>query len=224
VPLACKNKAGDAGGAANLARRAHECAPFNACTKVLYGFVLQRKRDPDPAPALPEFKRLSKEMPKTPGSKPARDTSSDIDAGLVREIALLLSETDLSEIEVERGDLRIRVARQTFAAPAPATAATYIAAPAAVPAAAAAAPAAPEHDQADVLKSPMVGTVYLRPSPESKPFVEVGAHVTAGQKVLLVEAMKTFNDIVAHKSGTVTALLVDDANPVEYDQPLMVIA
>jgi len=167
-------------------------------------------------------------MPKTPGSKPARDTSSDIDAGLVREIALLLSETDLSEIEVERGDLRIRVARQAYA-PAPVATAAYMAAApmgvapmAAAPVAAA--PAAPEHDHADVLKSPMVGTVYLRPSPESKPFIEIGSHVTAGQKVLLVEAMKTFNDIVAHKSGTVTALLVDDASPVEYDQPLMVIA
>jgi acetyl-CoA carboxylase biotin carboxyl carrier protein len=162
-------------------------------------------------------------MPKTPGSKPARDTSSDIDSGLVREIALLLSETDLSEIEVERGDLRIRVARQTYAAPAPVAAHTYVAAaPAAAPVAAA--PAAPEHDHADVLKSPMVGTAYLRPSPESKPFIEIGSHVTVGQKVLLVEAMKTFNDIVAHKSGTVTALLIDDASPVEYDQPLMVIS
>ncbi len=103
-------------------------------------------------------------MPKTPGSKPARDTSSDIDAGLVREIALLLSETDLSEIEVERGDLRIRVARQTFAAPAP-VAAAYVAAPPAMAVAAPAAPAAPEHDHADVLKSPMVGTVYLPPEP-----------------------------------------------------------
>jgi acetyl-CoA carboxylase biotin carboxyl carrier protein len=164
-------------------------------------------------------------MPKTPGSKPARETSSDIDAGLVREIALLLSETDLSEIEVERGDLRIRVARQAFVAPAPVAAPTYMAAAPAVAApAAAAAPAAPEHNHADVLKSPMVGTVYLRPSPESKPFIEVGSHVSEGQKVLLIEAMKTFNDIVAHKSGTVTALLVDDSNPVEYGQPLLVIA
>jgi acetyl-CoA carboxylase biotin carboxyl carrier protein len=167
-------------------------------------------------------------MPKTPGSKPARDTSSDIDAGLVREIALLLSETDLSEIEVERGDLRIRVARQAFMAPAPVghapLAHAYVAAPPAAAAPAPVAPAAPEHDHADVLKSPMVGTVYLRPSPESKPFIEIGSHVTAGQKVLLIEAMKTFNDIVAHKSGAVIALLVDDGSPVEYDQPLMVIA
>ena len=160
-------------------------------------------------------------MPKTPGSKLARDTSSDIDAGLVREIALLLSETDLSEIEVERGDLRIRVARQAHMAPAP-VAAYVAAAPVAAPIVAAA-PAVPEHDHADVLKSPMVGTVYLRPSPESKPFIEIGSHVAEGQKVLLIEAMKTFNDIVAHKSGTVTAMLVDDSSPVEYGQPLLVI-
>ncbi|WP_338052995.1 acetyl-CoA carboxylase biotin carboxyl carrier protein, partial [Rhodoblastus sphagnicola] len=97
-------------------------------------------------------------------------------------------------------------------------------APAAAPLAAAPVAAAPEHDQADVLKSPMVGTVYLRPSPEAKPFIEVGAHVTEGHKVLLVEAMKTFNDIVAHKTGVITAILVEDAQPVEYGQPLMVIA
>jgi acetyl-CoA carboxylase biotin carboxyl carrier protein len=166
-------------------------------------------------------------MPKSPSAKTAREPSSEIDAGLVREIALLLSETDLSEIEVERGDLRIRVARQTYAAQV-AAAPTYVAAaPAAVAPhapAAHAAPAVPEHDHANVLKSPMVGTVYLRPSPESKPFIEIGAHVAEGQKVLLIEAMKTFNDIVAHKSGTVTAMLVDDAQPVEYGQPLLVIA
>jgi acetyl-CoA carboxylase biotin carboxyl carrier protein len=170
-------------------------------------------------------------MPKTPAAKPAQGTASDIDAGLVREIALLLSETDLSEIEVEQGDLRIRVARQTQSPVAcghtPVAAAACVAAPpvAAAPAPApAAAPAGPDYDHADALKSPMVGTVYLRPSPDSKPFIEVGAHVAEGQKVLLVEAMKTFNDIVAHKSGTVTALLVEDSQPVEYGQPLMVIA
>ncbi len=70
----------------------------------------------------------------------------------------------------------------------------------------------------------MVGTVYLRPSPDAKPFIEVGAHVAIGQKVLLVEAMKTFNDIVAHKGGTVTAILVEDGQPVEFGQPLLVIA
>ncbi len=144
----------------------------------------------------------------------------------MREIASLLSETDLTEIEVEKGDLRIRVARQTnYVGPA------VIHAPAHVPVLApahplspAAEPAAPVVDHADALKSPMVGTVYLRPSPDAKPFIEIGAHVSTGQKVLLIEAMKTFNDIVAHKTGTVTAILVEDAQPVEYDQPLLVIS
>jgi acetyl-CoA carboxylase biotin carboxyl carrier protein len=147
-----------------------------------------------------------------------------IDAALVREIALLLSETDLSEIEVEKGGLRIRVARQAYVSAAPMLAA--VPAPRAAPAAGApAALAAPlDADHVDVLKSPMVGTAYLRPSPDSKTFTEVGGHVTEGQKVLLIEAMKTFNDIVAHKTGTVTAILVEDSQPVEYGQPLLVIA
>jgi acetyl-CoA carboxylase biotin carboxyl carrier protein len=159
-------------------------------------------------------------------TKPARsgETGEKIDAKLVREIATLLSETDLTEIEVEKGDLRIRVARQATA-PAP----VYAAAPApvAAPAHPAAAPAEASvslTDNADALKSPMVGTAYLRPSPDSKPFIEIGTHVTAGQKVLLIEAMKTFNDIVAHKSGAVTAILIEDAQPVEYNQPLLVIS
>jgi len=165
---------------------------------------------------------------KTPrlGETSARSgaASERIDAKLVREIATLLSETDLSEIEVEKGDLRIRVARQVSApapvyAPAPAPAA--IAAPVAGVLAEAPASAI---DNADALKSPMVGTVYLRPSPDSKPFIEIGSHVAVGQKVLLVEAMKTFNDIVAHKAGAVTAILVEDGQPVEYGQALLVIA
>ena len=170
-------------------------------------------------------------MPRSSSSaaKPSRtgEAAEKIDASLVREIAALLSESDLTEIEVVKGDLRIRVARQP-GAPAPVFAPppTVIAsatAPAAHIAAIPAETAAPD-DHADALKSPMVGTVYLRPSPDSKPFVEIGSHVAAGQKVLLVEAMKTFNDIVAHKSGTVTAILVDDGQPVEYGQPLLVIS
>jgi acetyl-CoA carboxylase biotin carboxyl carrier protein len=163
-------------------------------------------------------------------TKPARsgETGEKIDAKLVREIATLLSETDLTEIEVEKGDLRIRVARQATApAPVYAAAPAPLTAPVAAPAHPAAAPAeAPVSlaDNADALKSPMVGTAYLRPSPDSKPFIEIGTHVTAGQKVLLIEAMKTFNDIVAHKSGAVTAILIEDAQPVEYNQPLLVIS
>ncbi len=162
-------------------------------------------------------------------SQASEKTSEKIDAKLVREIATLLSESDLTEIEVEKGDLRIRVARQSsFVAPAivhaPAHLPVHAPAPGAHPLAPAAETAAPVIDHADALKSPMVGTVYLRPSPDAKAFIEIGSHVSAGQKVLLVEAMKTFNDIVAHKTGTVTAILVEDAQPVEYDQPLLVIS
>jgi len=150
--------------------------------------------------------------------------------GLLRLVAGLLAESDLSEIEIEKGDLRIRAARMTTAvaptaqfvyAPAPAH-------PAPAPAAKAAAPAPSEiaasaADNPDAVKSPMVGTAYLRPSPEAKPFVEIGSRVALGDKLLLIEAMKTFNDIVAHKSGVVTAMLVEDGQPVEYGEPLVII-
>lgn len=173
-------------------------------------------------------------MTKTPASA-AKTSSVDktasgeeqeqkIDAGLVREIASLLSDSDLTEIEVEKGDLRIRVARQSFVSAAPQGFYPPPPAPIAAPTPSLAAPVEAASDSADVLKSPMVGTAYLRPSPDAKPFVEIGAHVTAGQKLLLVEAMKTFNDIVAHKSGVISALLVEDAQPVEYGQPLAVIS
>ncbi|BBU63320.1 acetyl-CoA carboxylase biotin carboxyl carrier protein subunit [Methylosinus sp. C49] len=161
--------------------------------------------------------------------KAAAAGAAGVDTELLREIARLLGESDLTEIEVQKGDLRIRAAR-TPAAPTHATialpAAAYAPAPipAAAPAArsAAPAPAAPA-EHADALKSPMVGTAYLRPSPDAKPFVEVGARVTAGDKLLLIEAMKTFNDIVAPKGGVVTAILVEDGQPVEYGEPLLVI-
>jgi acetyl-CoA carboxylase biotin carboxyl carrier protein len=162
----------------------------------------------------------------SPAAKPVRtgESGEKIDAKLVREIATLLSESDLTEIEVEKGDLRIRVARQVVAAPVYAQAPAVAAATVAVAAAAPAETPASLADHADALKSPMVGTVYLRPSPDSKPFIEIGTHVTEGQKVLLVEAMKTFNDIVAHKTGTITAILVEDSQPVEYGQALLVIS
>jgi acetyl-CoA carboxylase biotin carboxyl carrier protein len=161
----------------------------------------------------------------SPAAKPLRtgESGEKIDAKLVREIATLLSESDLTEIEVEKGDLRIRVARQVVAAPVYAQAPALAAATVAVAAAAPAETPASLADHADALKSPMVGTVYLRPSPESKPFIEIGDHVVSGHKVLLVEAMKTFNEIVAHKSGAITAILIEDGQPVEYGQPLLVI-
>jgi acetyl-CoA carboxylase biotin carboxyl carrier protein len=91
------------------------------------------------------------------------------------------------------------------------------------PAASSAAPAGDMSDHPGVLKSPMVGTAYLGPAPGAKPFVEIGAKVNQGDRVLIVEAMKTFNDIVAPRSGTVTAFLIEDKQPVEYGQPLMII-
>jgi acetyl-CoA carboxylase biotin carboxyl carrier protein len=151
------------------------------------------------------------------------------DPDLVRELANLIASTDLSEIEVEKGDLRIRVARTVSAAvtipvaaapAAPAHAAVVAPPPTAAETAASAKPGAP-HPGA--VLSPMVGTAYRKPSPEAKSFVEIGSKVQAGDKVLLIEAMKTFNDIVAPRAGTVTALFVEDGTPVEYGEPLLVI-
>lgn len=152
-------------------------------------------------------------------------TKSPIDPELVRELAQLLNETDLSEIEVEKGDLRVRVARTltaTVQVPVASAPAAVAAAPAVVAAAASLDPkGAVAHPGA--VTSPMVGTAYRRPSPEAKPFVEIGQEVKAGERVLLVEAMKTFNDIVAPRAGKVTAILVEDGQPVEYGEPLLVI-
>lgn len=150
---------------------------------------------------------------------------SPIDPDLVRDLAELIAQTDLTEIEVAKGDLRIRVARNITAT---VVAAPVAAAPAAAPAAVALASAPVQTavspiDNPGAVTSPMVGTAYRRPSPDAKPFIEVGSKVQAGDKLLLVEAMKTFNDIVAPRSGTVTAVLVEDGQPVEYGEPLLVI-
>ncbi len=144
---------------------------------------------------------------------------------LLRLIAGLLADSDLSEIEIEKGDLRIRAARGGAAPQAPATFAPtyYQTAPAPAPAAKPAPVVEAQADNANAVKSPMVGTAYLRPNPEAKAFVEIGARVSAGDKLLLIEAMKTFNDIVAPKAGVVTAILVEDGQPVEYGEPLLVI-
>ena len=149
------------------------------------------------------------------------------DPDLVRELANLIADTDLSEIEVEKGDLRIRVARMVtsavtvpVAAPAAPGPAPIVAPPPASTAEASAKSAAPHPG---TVLSPMVGTAYRKPSPEAKNFVEIGSKVQAGDKVLLVEAMKTFNEIVAPRAGTVTAIFVDDGTPVEYGEPLLVI-
>ncbi|WNJ93493.1 acetyl-CoA carboxylase biotin carboxyl carrier protein [Bosea sp. 685] len=148
-------------------------------------------------------------------------TKSPIDPELVRELAQLLNETDLTEIEVEKGDLRVRVARTiTATVQVPASAAPL---PVAAPVAAAPVEGKPSAAHPGAVASPMVGTAYRRASPEAKPFVEVGSIVKAGERVLLVEAMKTFNDIVAPRAGKVVAILVEDGQPVEYGEPLLVI-
>jgi acetyl-CoA carboxylase biotin carboxyl carrier protein len=156
-----------------------------------------------------------------------------IDVKLVRELAKMLDATNLTEIEVEDGDRRIRVARTpavqslaSYAAPAPMVAAPAPAAPAPAapaPAAPAAAPAPAADDHADALKSPMVGTCYLLPEPGAAPFVSVGDTVKAGQTLLIVEAMKVMNPITAPAAGKIKAILVENGQPVEYDQPLLVI-
>jgi acetyl-CoA carboxylase biotin carboxyl carrier protein len=148
-----------------------------------------------------------------------------VDVQLVRDLAALLDDTNLTEIEVEDGDRKIRVARKAGAAavayaPAPVAAAPVAAAPAA--AAPAAAPAAPA-THANAVRSPIVGTAYLSAEPGSPPFAAVGSTVKAGDTVLIVEAMKVMNAIPAPTSGTVKAVLVDNGQPVEYDQPLIVI-
>ncbi|MGE8133725.1 acetyl-CoA carboxylase biotin carboxyl carrier protein [Novosphingobium subterraneum] len=149
-----------------------------------------------------------------------------IDGKLVRELAELLAETGLSEIEVEDGERKIRVARQLTAAPV-AQVAVAAPAPVAAPAAAAApsAPAAaPAEDHANAVKSPMVGTCYLAAEPGAANFVAVGQSVKAGETLLIIEAMKVMNPITAPAAGVVKAILVENAQPVEFDQPLVVIA
>jgi acetyl-CoA carboxylase biotin carboxyl carrier protein len=156
--------------------------------------------------------------------QPDPSASMSIDSALVRQLAELLAETNLSEIEVEDGPRRIRVARvmaaptQTvFAPPAPAPAPGPTAAPAPAPIAAPAEPAG------KAVKSPMVGTAYLGSAPEAPPFVTVGQSVKAGDTLLIIEAMKVMNPITAPFAGTVTAVLIESAQPVEYDQPLVMI-
>ena len=147
--------------------------------------------------------------------------SMQVDTDLVRELAAMLNDTGLSEIEVEDGERKIRVSRNMTAIAAPMMAAPVAAA--AAPAPAAAAPSAPAIS-ANAMKSPMVGTAYLTPEPDAAPFVSVGQQVKAGDTVMIIEAMKVMNPIVAATSGTVTEILVESGQPVEFDQPLLVIA
>ncbi len=141
-----------------------------------------------------------------------------VDIKLVRQLAELLNETGLTEIEVEDDDRKIRVARTLQAASVAVAAPAPVAAPAAAPVA----PAAPA-DHPGALKSPMVGTVYLAASPEAAPFASVGDTVKEGDTIVIIEAMKVMNPITATKGGKVTQVLVSNGQPVEYDQPLVVI-
>lgn len=152
---------------------------------------------------------------------------NSFDGGLVRELADILNDTDLTEIEVEQGTLRIRVSRKKEAA-AMMPPATYQMMPqqmsAAVPIAPAASAApAVAGPEAGSVPSPMVGTVYLSPSPDAKSFVEVGQSVVEGETLLIIEAMKTMNQIPAPRAGKILKILVDNAQPVEYGEALVVI-
>ena len=156
--------------------------------------------------------------------------SSSNDQDLIEAIAKLLNEQNLAEIEIEREDLRVRVTRtypsqavQQVAMPAYAPAAAP--APAALPVASSiAAPASDDiASNPGTLTSPMVGTAYMASEPGKPPFVTVGSKVSEGQTVLIIEAMKTMNQIPAHRSGTISRILVEDASPIEYGQPLVVI-
>lgn len=161
---------------------------------------------------------------KPPAAAPSAEPSP-IDSQLVEMLGEIANRLDLSEIEVAQGELKIKVKRQSAtAAVGPMT----VAVPALPIQQQAVATGHNEADQnaliaATAIKSPMVGTVYLRPSPESPPFITIGTHVKAGEKLLLIEAMKTFNEIVAPQAGTVTAIMVEDGQPVEFAQPLVVV-
>jgi acetyl-CoA carboxylase biotin carboxyl carrier protein len=165
-------------------------------------------------------------MTKSPDNKSADKSSatsiSSNDSALIRELALLLDETSLTEIEIERAGLRVRVARNiTMTASMPAN----FQAPASVGGGAPVTPAAVA-DMAKhpgVVPSPMVGTAYWSPEPGAKPFIEVGSKVSAGQTLLIIEAMKTMNQIPSPRAGTVTQILIEDGQPVEFGEPLVII-
>jgi len=168
--------------------------------------------------------------PKTP----SKTASGDTDAKLVRELADILNDTSLTEIEVERSGLKIRVSRTAgpvatapmhFAAPAPMAAPVAAAAPAAATAAQpmSSDPAGPAPEVGEAVPSPMVGTVYLQATPGADPFIKPGDTVKKGQTLLIVEAMKTMNPIAAPRDGKVLSILVGDAQPVEFGESLLLL-
>jgi len=162
-------------------------------------------------------------MARQPDNKSADKSAANLksdDSALIRELALLLDETSLTEIEIERAGLRVRVARNvTVSAAMPASFQPMAAA--AVSAAPAAGADLAKHP--GVVPSPMVGTAYWAPEPGAKPFIDVGSKVSAGQTLLIIEAMKTMNQIPSPRAGTVTQILVEDGQPVEFGEPLVII-
>ena len=154
---------------------------------------------------------------------PKPPTNDPIDSRLVRKLADILTETGLSEIEIEHSGLKIRVAKTLTAAPAQVYAPAPVAAPAAATPAIAASTPEDTRAKGDVVNSPMVGSVYLQPQPGSDPFVKIGDTVQAGQTLMIIEAMKTMNPIPAPKTGKLVDILVEDGQPVEFGEPLAVI-
>ncbi len=162
-------------------------------------------------------------MGKETKEKEPRDRSTGEHA-MIRDLAELLNETGLSEIEIERDGLRLRVARQiSMAATMPAAPMALASAAAATPAAAAPKPVGDPAQHPGTVKSPMVGTAYRSPEPGAASFIEIGSRVAQGQTLLIIEAMKTMNHIPAPKAGTVSAILVDNGQPVEFGEPLVII-
>ena len=165
-------------------------------------------------------------MARQPDDKAATKFATS-DGALIRELALLLDETSLTEIEIERAGLRVRVARNVTVAASVPVAAPFAAGPVAVavaaPVAASAAAGADFSKHPGAVPSPMVGTAYWASEPGAKPFIEVGAKVSVGQTLLIIEAMKTMNQIPSPRAGTVTQILVEDGQPVEFGEPLVII-
>ena len=157
-------------------------------------------------------------MARQPDNTKSKSDSKGDDSALIRELAMLLDETNLTEIEIERSGLRVRVARNiSIAASMPASVA------ATVPVAAAPATVGDIAKHPGVVPSPMVGTAYWASEPGAKPFIEVGSKVSVGQTLLIIEAMKTMNQIPSSRAGTVTQILVEDGQPVEFGEPLVII-
>jgi acetyl-CoA carboxylase biotin carboxyl carrier protein len=161
-------------------------------------------------------------MARQPDDKAAAKFATG-DAALIRELALLLDETSLTEIEIERAGLRVRVARNLSIAASVPAAPLAVAAPAPSPASAAAVAAVDMAKHPGAVPSPMVGTAYWASEPGAKPFIEVGTKVSVGQTLLIIEAMKTMNQIPSPRAGTVTQILVEDGQPVEFGEPLVII-